>query len=166
MSRYLEMLKTGKRSLSDPPKPPKVPFSGLGGFGGCPGGYFSKNERAANDPTTAPTLPDDCASALQSADGGLYLPWGAYLDPASVNRMRGELVALIEELADLEQWDSGRRDDVLTRAIRGPLADLMPNLAHFNERLTEARAEKEARALSESRSFRVTDAVLRARGYL
>ena len=126
----------------------------------------SRNLEAANDPTTAPTIPDDCIGALQSADGGLYLPWGPCLSADDVRRMRGELVALIEELADLEQWDSGRRDDVLTRAIRGPLSDLQPNMHHFHERLTEARAEKEARALSESRSFRVTDAVLRARGYL
>ncbi|MFL9907351.1 hypothetical protein [Paraburkholderia sp. RL17-337-BIB-A] len=99
-------------------------------------------------------IPVDCIGALQSADGGLYLPWGPCLSPGDVKRMRGELVALIEELADLEQWDSGRRDDVLTRAIRGPLADLMPNLHHFNERLSEARAEAAARDAMDRRTWR------------
>lgn len=114
----------------------------------------SKNGEAANDPTTASPIPEDCIGALQSSDGGLYLPWGPYLDPESVDRMRGELIGLIETLADMEQWDTGRRDDVLTRAIRGPLADLLPNMAHFNERLTEARAEAQARAELDRRTWR------------
>ncbi len=109
---------------------------------------------AANDPAS---IPADCIGALQSSDGGLYLPWGPYLGPDDVRRMRAELVAMIEALCDLEQWDAGRRDDVLTRAIRGPLADLLPNIAHFNERLTEARAEAEARAALERRTWRFDD---------
>lgn len=108
----------------------------------------------ANDPAIIPPIPNDCIGALQSSDGGLYLPWGPYLDPESVDRMRGELIGLIETLADMEQWDTGRRDDVLTRAIRGPLADLLPNMAHFNERLTEARAEAQARAELDRRTWR------------
>ncbi|WP_052319429.1 hypothetical protein [Burkholderia sp. A9] len=112
------------------------------------------NSRApANDRPNEP-VPDDCIGALQSSDGGLYLPWGPYLDPESVERMRGELIAMIEQLSDLEDWPSGTRDDVLTRAIRGPLADLLPNVAHFAERLTTARAGVEARNLLDRRVWR------------
>jgi hypothetical protein len=68
--------------------------------------------------------------------------------------MRAELIAMIETLADMEGWDAGQRDDVLTRAIRGPLADLLPNLAHFNERLAAARADAEARSVLDRRTWR------------
>ncbi|CAE6747380.1 hypothetical protein [Paraburkholderia domus] len=95
----------------------------------------------------------DYSGALHSLDGGLYLPWGPYLSPDDVRRMRGKLVAMIEQLADMEHWDAGRRDDVLTRAIRGPLADLMPNIHRFNARLSEARAEAESRAALDRRTW-------------
>jgi hypothetical protein len=85
------------------------------------------------------TVPTDCVSALRDPDGGLYLPWGAYLSPDDVNRMRIELVKLIETVADAEEWEDRFRDDVLTRAIRGPLADLLPNLAHFRARARNDR---------------------------
>ena len=93
------------------------------------------------------------------------VPWGPSLSADDVRRMRAELVGMIETLADMENWDEGRRDDVLTRAIRGPLADLLPNLAHFNERLAAARADAEARRIADARAYRVTDDVLRRRGY-
>ncbi|MBR8214695.1 hypothetical protein [Burkholderia vietnamiensis] len=99
-------------------------------------------------------VPGDCIGALRSRDGGLYLPWGPYLDPASVDRLHGELIAMVEELADIESWPAGDRDDVLTRAIRGPLADLLPNRAYFSEQLTEARAKKAARELAGRRAWR------------
>ncbi|SAL75780.1 hypothetical protein AWB74_04874 [Caballeronia arvi] len=40
---------------------------------------------------------------------------------------RAELVEIIERLADVERWAEGHRNDVLARAIRGPLADLLPS---------------------------------------
>ncbi|CAN7470929.1 hypothetical protein [Paraburkholderia hospita] len=165
MNKYLTLLKRieaergsnggaviSEKSLPDSTaKPAKPQNGGLAGFAVCPGDHFSKIRDAANDPAS---IPADCIGALQSADGGLYLPWGPYLAPDDVSRMRAELVAMIETLVDMEQWDAGRRDDVLTRAIRGPLADLLPNIAHFNERLTAARAEEEARAALDRRTWR------------
>lgn len=48
---------------------------------------------------------------------------------------------MVEALADLEAWPEEHLvDDVLSRAIRGPLANLLPNLAHFRERFGAARA--------------------------
>ncbi|WP_233831777.1 hypothetical protein [Paraburkholderia sp. ZP32-5] len=78
--------------------------------------------------------PADCSGALLAPDGGLYLPWGPYLSPDDVRRMRAELAELIEDLADSEGWPADHRNDVLSRAMRGPLADLLPNLAYFRER--------------------------------
>jgi hypothetical protein len=83
-----------------------------------------------------------------------FWPWAPYLTAADVERFRAELVGMIERLADLEQWPGDHRDDVLTRAIRGPLADLLPNLHHFNQRLTEATAEAAARDAIEKRTWR------------
>lgn len=82
----------------------------------------------------------DCHGGLHSRDGGVYLPWGPYLSPDDVREMRGELAAKIKQLADLERWPQSDLNEVLTRGIRGPLADLLPNIAHFNERLMAARA--------------------------
>lgn len=68
-----------------------------------------------------------------------FWPWVPYLAAADVARLRAELTGVVEALADLEVWSDERRADVLGRAIRGPLADLLPNLAHFRERLDAAR---------------------------
>ncbi|MFP3616517.1 hypothetical protein SB778_41485, partial [Paraburkholderia sp. SIMBA_050] len=73
---------------------------------------------------------------------------------ADVQRMQTELVGMIERLADLEEWPDEQRDDVLARAVRGPLADLLPNLHHFNQRLTEAASVAAARKAVEKRTWR------------
>jgi hypothetical protein len=107
---------------------------------------------AAND---SQEIPAECVGALLSADGGLYLPWVPRLSTDEVQRMRAELVAMIEEIASLECWPAQTREDVLTRAIRGPVTDLLLNLAYFTERLSEARAEAEARAALDRRTWRM-----------
>ncbi|WP_296650423.1 hypothetical protein [Paraburkholderia sp.] len=93
---------------------------------------------------------------LQSAERaiGEFWPWAPYLGADDVQRMRTELVGIIERLADMGSWPDEDRDDVLTRAVRGPLADLLPNLHHFKEKLTEATAAAAARAAAEKRTWR------------
>jgi hypothetical protein len=54
--------------------------------------------------------------------------------------MRAELVALIEEQAAREWWDTPRLNYVLSRAVRGPLSDLLPNLHYFRERVLHTDA--------------------------
>jgi len=83
-----------------------------------------------------------------------FWPWAPYLTTADVERFRTELVGIIEKLADMEHWPDEHRDDVLTRAVRGPLADLLPNLRHFGQRLTEAAAEAAARDAIGKRAWR------------
>jgi hypothetical protein len=53
---------------------------------------------------------------------------------------RVELVDVSEHLADMDGWLQGHLDDVSSRAVRGPLSDLMPNLAYCRKRLDKARA--------------------------
>lgn len=92
---------------------------------------------------------------LQRAERtGEFWPWAPYLDADDVQRFRAELVGMIERLADLESWPVEYRDDVLARAILGPLADLLPNLHHFGERLRAARAEAAARNAAGRRAWR------------
>jgi hypothetical protein len=79
------------------------------------------------------------------SDVAEFWPWAPYLGAADVERFRTELVGIIETLADMERWPAEHRGDVLARAVRGPLADLLPNLAHFRERLATALAEAAAR---------------------
>jgi hypothetical protein len=114
---------------------------------------------AAND-----AVPADCVGALRTKSSALYLPWGPYLSPDDVGRLRADLVGMIEALAVLEAWPDDCRDDVLARAIRGPLSDLLPNLHYFSKRTDEARAEHEARKVERSRSWRANDD-LQNRGY-
>jgi hypothetical protein len=83
-----------------------------------------------------------------------FWPWAPYLGASDVERFRTELVGIIETLADMERWPLERRDDVLARATRAPLADLLPNTHHFNERLQAARAEAEARDAATRKSWR------------
>jgi hypothetical protein len=105
----------------------------------------------------------DCAGALRSCDGGLYLPWGPYLSPDDVRSLRAELVELIGDMADAEGWPASYRDEVLARALRGPLSDLLPNLAHFRERAAQFYAGWEARRLLQSQASRGDD--WKNRGY-
>lgn len=99
---------------------------------------------------------EEILAYLQSAEqhAAEFWPWAPYLTVSDVERFRTELVAMIEKLAEMEQWPDEHRDDVLARAIRGPLADLLPNLHHFNQRLTEATAEAAAREAVDKRTWR------------
>ncbi|MEM5317244.1 hypothetical protein [Paraburkholderia sp. JHI869] len=114
-----------------------------------------KPEVAANKPEIIAFLNAEEGALIDpDPDGGVYLPWGPYLSPDDVRRTRVELVEMIKALAGLESWPPGLYDDVMTRAVRGPLSDLLPNIAHFAERLTAARAEAETRALYSCRVWR------------
>lgn len=98
---------------------------------------------------------DLCAGALIHPKGGAYLPWGPYLAPDDVHRMRTELVQMIEALADLERWADELRDDVLSRAIRAPLSALLTDVRYFNERLTAARAEAAVKDALDRRTWKM-----------
>jgi hypothetical protein len=116
----------------------------------------SSNCSRSNGDFSAAGVSDDlCAGALIHPKGGAYLPWGPYLAPEDVHRMRTELVAMIEALADLEWWADELRDDVLSRAIRAPLSALLSDVRYFNERLTAARAEAAAREALDRRTWKM-----------
>lgn len=71
--------------------------------------------------------------------GAPFMPWCAPVSSDDFRKWRGELIAMIEELADLEGWPRDDLDDILSRAINGPVSDLRPNWHHFNERLIESK---------------------------
>lgn len=100
-------------------------------------------------------IPADCIGALRDPSGGLYLPWAPRLSADDVRRLRSELLAVTKTLADIEHWTIELRDAVLERAIRGPLADLPPNIAYFRGRLEAARAEAAALRTLEARTWRL-----------
>ena len=88
-----------------------------------------------------------------SSSGASFWPWGPYLTAADVARRRAELVNMIEQLADMESWPRELLDDVLARAVRGPLSDLLPNVAYFRERLAGALTDVRARNETAARSW-------------
>jgi hypothetical protein len=88
-------------------------------------------------------------------DGGAFLPWGPYISASDVSRLRAELAEMIEDLAALEGWAREHLNDVICRAMRGPLYDLFPNVAHFRERVAAARGEHDATETKKARSWRL-----------
>jgi hypothetical protein len=103
----------------------------------------------------AAPVPADVSGALRAPEGVLYLPWGPYLSADDVRAIRDTIVDMVEELASIECWPQTHFDDVLTRVIRGPLADLMPNAHYFIAQLMEARAEAAARDALARRTWRM-----------
>jgi hypothetical protein len=103
----------------------------------------------------AGTLPPDCIGALCDPDGGPYLPWAPHLDADDVRYLRAELTALITALAARECWPHERLEAVMTRAVCGPLADLLPNLSHFRDHFTETRADEQAHDEAARRTWRL-----------
>ena len=91
---------------------------------------------------------------IDPVSGAPYLPWGPFLGTGGVQHFRAELVEIIERLADMERWPEEHRNDVLARAIRGPLADLLPNLRHFKERHADLKAQEAVREKIRARSWR------------
>ncbi|WP_321920058.1 hypothetical protein [Paraburkholderia tropica] len=141
MNKYLARLKA-----ASPTEKPSIPPSVTSGTEGP--GSFQKTRGACGTFGTAPGGP------AEKHASGEFWPWAPYLGAADVQRMQTELLGMIERLADLEEWPDEQRDDVLARAVRGPLADLLPNLHHFNQRLTEATAAAAAREAVEKRTWR------------
>lgn len=148
MSKYLDRLKSKKQApdaLTKLTKDASVSFVSAGGgrsekthtpsvsFVSDPGHHFQKIDTAE--------IPVDCVGALQAPGGGLYLPWGAVLTSAEVFALQTALIRMIEKLAALEGWKGSDLNDILERAWRGPLSDLLPNTHYFEERLRKIRQD-------------------------
>ncbi|WP_321808073.1 hypothetical protein [Burkholderia sp. BCC1993] len=108
--------------------------------------------QTANRPSEQ--LPDDCVGALQSGDGGMYLPWGPYIDPHQLSAMQRELFEVVDALAKLEHWPDDDYDLVIGAIERQPISTLRPDLAYFRERLHVARTEEQARQAASRRAWR------------
>lgn len=117
---------------------------------------------ASNAPRPPAQSPAD--GALRSRSGGLYLPWGPRLSPEDVRRLRADLAGMLEELAALEGWSRELLDDVMARAMRAPLTDLLPNRHYFRERLSAMRAQSAARDEAARHTWRANEDLTR-RGY-
>jgi hypothetical protein len=102
-------------------------------------------------------LEDLCAGALIHPKGGAYLPWGPYLAPDDVHRMRTERVTMDEALSDLERWPDELCDDILSPAIPAPLSVLLTHLHHFTELLMATRAEPVASDALDRRTWKMVD---------
>ncbi|MCY0388237.1 hypothetical protein OVY01_13515 [Robbsia sp. Bb-Pol-6] len=76
---------------------------------------------------------------LDPDSGAPFSPWIAPMTADEFDCRRTELVGMIEDLAEIEGWPRDYLDDVLSRAIRGPVGDLRPNWHYFTKRLKEVR---------------------------
>ncbi len=119
----------GDGLLDKLPKLTKMPMPTFSSFAGSPSRQDSKSTAAYSE-----RLRDECAGALSDSGGGVYLPWGPYFSKDQVIAMRAELVTLIDQLGAREQWDTQRLTNVHSRAARGPLSDMLPNLHYFRAR--------------------------------
>ncbi|MFM0002743.1 hypothetical protein PQR57_17115 [Paraburkholderia dipogonis] len=108
--------------------------------------------RAASDDLNS--VPADCAGALRHPDGGLYLPWGPYVDHAQLKAMQRELFEVVDELAKLERWRDDDYDIIVQTIERQPVSTLRSDLAYFAERLRVVRAAAAAWEVAAKRSWR------------
>lgn len=76
---------------------------------------------------------------LHAGSGAPFMPWCAPISARDFARWRQDLIRMIEDLAAIEGWPREHLDDVLTRALNGPVSDLRPNWHHFRERLAAAQ---------------------------
>lgn len=113
-----------------------------------------KPELAARKSEVLAYLVELRQSVKPPTDGGAYLPWGPYLSPIDVQRMRGELFDKVDALAQAEAWTPERYAETMDRARNGPPADLPGNVEYFTARLIERHAGIEAAALLAARSWR------------
>jgi len=102
--------------------------------------------------TISDDAPFDCDGL--PVEDGLFLPWGPYLTPDDVRRMRDELRATIDELAAGEGWPRSHKDEILSLVMTGSAATLLHDFAHFTARLVEKRAQAAAREALAARTWR------------
>ncbi|WP_024901565.1 hypothetical protein [Robbsia andropogonis] len=86
---------------------------------------------------------------IDPASGAKFMPWCPPIHPDQFVRWRLNTIDMIEELADLQGWPREHLDDVLSRAINGPVSDLRPNWHHFTNELRQAR-QQHARRIREN----------------
>lgn len=173
MNKYLKMLKSEKGSPGEGSKGSKVssepfepdrrdrfpemrepaqrPSDPSEPFEPARGDRFQKMHESPNDGFA---VPPDCIGALRDPDGGLYLPWGPYVNPAQLATMQRELFEVVGELAKLEGWRDDDYDHTVYCIERQPISTLRPDLAHFRERLEAARADAATRAATRRRAWR------------
>ncbi|NUA28666.1 hypothetical protein [Cupriavidus basilensis] len=140
MSRYLEMLKSGKRLPNDPPKPPNPHIDGLGGFGGYRGRYFFEIRGAANDPQA----PLDGGLPRDPESGAAFTPYCVPMPADAAAAMLVEIRQAIDTLADAERWPDAHRAHLLDILRRQPAYTLADDLAHFRQRLDALQAAEQA----------------------
>jgi hypothetical protein len=85
-------------------------------------------------------VPADCIGALRDPDGGVYLPWGPYLDQEQLKALQRALFEIVDEVAKLERWPDDVYDVIRQTIERQPISTLGPDTAYFRRRLYEARA--------------------------
>lgn len=121
--------------------------------------YLLGRDNAQAAPAGADADPPDgnisgnSAGALIDPNGGAYLPWGPYLAPADVRRMRGELCATIDELAARESWPRSHKNEILSLATDGSLANLLQDRRYFDARLRGQRVQSAAREQLAARTW-------------
>lgn len=106
----------------------------------------SKNLEAANDPTTAPTPPDDCAGFLQLPDGEAA-HWQA--DPSPVTgseaALRAELARLSDRVAAAMHWNDDERAWLADYASRCPADNLAADVQAYRAQVAALDADRAAR---------------------
>jgi len=109
---------------------------------------------AANDPQAGP---DVCVVALIDPDGGAYLPWGPYLATDNVRRLRAELFAMIDALAEAEAW-TPERASAFTVKVQGGVATIDGKTDVIQRKAAASRMAKTAGAVAVHNRVQVSEA--------
>jgi len=106
----------------------------------------SPEAEAANDPTTALDVDDDCAGFLQFSSGG-SVQWAADAAPVvgSKAALRDELAKLSARVADAMHWDDDERAWLMEYAYRCPADNLAADVRAYRAQVAAIDAEQAAR---------------------
>jgi hypothetical protein len=84
--------------------------------------------------------------ALSGPPAGTFWPWCPDISAEDLPGLYAELAGLIRALSALEHWPREDFSAIMTRAMRQPVAALLPDLHYFRQRLAGANDEIAARA--------------------
>ncbi len=75
---------------------------------------------------------------IDSDSGAPFMPWMPMVTPEQLQQWQRDLYEVVNKLATLEQWDSGRLSKILLCIKRQPISTLQPDLYYFRDRLATA----------------------------
>ncbi len=79
---------------------------------------------------------------IDSDSAAPFMPWMPMVTPEQLQQWQRDLYEVVNKLATLEQWGSGRLNKILFCIKQQPISTLQPDLHYFRDRLPTALLRK------------------------